>query len=175
MPNVMVHPADDGNTVVANPVFSKVEEALGAVRRRAFELFEKRGRAPGGELDDWLQAEKDLFVVLHAEVSETAKVFRMKILTTGFDAGDLEVIARPQELWVEAKTEKQAELYRQIAAACLTHPRCTAIQTWGFTDKYSWIGSHSKTTQGGALLFDRTYRPKPAYESLRGMLGSQRR
>jgi endo-1,4-beta-xylanase len=36
---------------------------------------------------------------------------------------------------------------------------CTAIQTWGFTDKYSWIGSHSKQTQGAALLFDRTIGP----------------
>lgn len=65
---------------------------------------------------------------------------------------------------------RQAEIYRQIAAACLSHPGCTAIQTWGFTDKYSWIGSHSKHTQGAALPFDRNYHPKPAYESLRTAL-----
>jgi endo-1,4-beta-xylanase len=38
----------------------------------------------------------------------------------------------------------QADIYREVATACLSHPGCTAIQTWGFTDKYSWIGSHSK-------------------------------
>ncbi|MBI3646452.1 MAG: endo-1,4-beta-xylanase [Acidobacteriales bacterium] len=68
----------------------------------------------------------------------------------------------------------QAEIYRNIAAACLSHPGCTAIQTWGFTDKYSWIGSHSKRTQGAALLFDRNYRPKPAYDALRSVLERSR-
>ena len=68
--------------------------------------------------------------------------------------------------------QTQADIYREIAEACLSHPGCTAIQTWGFTDKYSWIGSHSKHTQGAALPFDRNYRPKPAYQSLRNALES---
>jgi endo-1,4-beta-xylanase len=66
--------------------------------------------------------------------------------------------------------ERQAEIYRDIAAACLAHPRCSAIQTWGFSDKYSWIGSHSQHTKGAALLFDRKFRPTPAYEALRQTL-----
>lgn len=64
----------------------------------------------------------------------------------------------------------QADIYRQIALACLSHPGCTALQTWGFTDKYSWIGSHSKHTQGAALLFDRNYHSKPAYNALKDAL-----
>ena len=58
---------------------------------------------------------------------------------------------------------RQAEVYRGIVRACLNSAGCTAIQTWGFTDKYSWIGSHSHSARGQALPFDRTYRPKPAY------------
>ena len=30
------------------------------IARRAYELFEKRGREHGHDLDDWLQAERDL-------------------------------------------------------------------------------------------------------------------
>lgn len=60
----------------------------------------------------------------------------------------------------------QADLYRAIARACLQSSGCTAIQTWGFTDKYSWIGSHTQGTRGGALLFDRAYQPKPAQKAL---------
>jgi endo-1,4-beta-xylanase len=71
-----------------------------------------------------------------------------------------------------ADLERQAEIYRDIARACLAHKGCTAIQTWGFTDKYSWIGSHSKRIRGAALLFDRNYHPKPAYEALRHALSS---
>jgi endo-1,4-beta-xylanase len=77
--------------------------------------------------------------------------------------------ARPEDL------QRQGDIYREIADACLSHPACTAIQTWGFTDKYSWIGSHSKHTQGAALLFDRSYRAKPAYEALRNALESGHR
>jgi endo-1,4-beta-xylanase len=69
----------------------------------------------------------------------------------------------------------QADIYREVATACLSHPGCTAIQTWGFTDKYSWIGSHSKHAQGGALPFDRNYGTKPAYEALRNALAAGRR
>jgi endo-1,4-beta-xylanase len=73
-----------------------------------------------------------------------------------------------------ADLQLQADVYRKIASACLAHAGCTAIQTWGFTDKYSWIGSHSKHTQGAALLFDREYRPKPAYEALKETLRGRR-
>jgi endo-1,4-beta-xylanase len=66
--------------------------------------------------------------------------------------------------------QHQADIYREITNACLSHPGCTAIQTWGFTDKYSWIGWHSRHTQGAALPFDQNYQAKPAYQSLRKVL-----
>ena len=47
---------------------------------------------------------------------------------------------------------KQAEIYRQIAATCLSRRCCTALQTWGFTDKYSWIRSFFRGNKGSALL-----------------------
>lgn len=61
---------------------------------------------------------------------------------------------------------RQAEIYRGIVRACLDNAGCTAIQTWGFTDKYSWIGSHSHGARGEALLFDRAYQPKAAYHAV---------
>jgi len=62
--------------------------------------------------------------------------------------------------------QRQAEVFRGIVHACLQSPGCTAIQTWGFTDKYSWIGSHSHGARGAALPFDRTYNPTPSYEAM---------
>ena len=61
---------------------------------------------------------------------------------------------------------RQADVYRGIVRACLSSPGCTAIQTWGFTDKYSWIGSHSHGTRGQALPFDRAYQPKSSYRAV---------
>jgi len=68
--------------------------------------------------------------------------------------------AQPSDL------QKQADLYRRIVKACLHSSGCSAIQTWGFTDKYSWIGSHSHGSRGAALPFDRNYKPKPSYDAI---------
>jgi endo-1,4-beta-xylanase len=70
------------------------------------------------------------------------------------------------ELAHKEDLDRQARVYRGIVRLCLDNPACTAIQSWGFTDKYSWIGSHSHGTQGWALLFDRSYKPKPAYDAM---------
>ena len=107
---------------------------------------------------------------LHADIASiTANIKRFTALGVQVHITEMDVAlpvdangnASPQDL------QRQADIYRQIAAACLAHRGCTAIQTWGFNDKYSWIGSHSKHTQGAALPFDRNYRAKPAYEALR--------
>jgi len=68
---------------------------------------------------------------------------------------------------------RQADSYAGIVKACLQNPGCNAIQTWGFTDKYSWIGSQSHGTRGAALPFDRNYKPKPAYQAIFRLLNSR--
>ena len=73
----------------------------------------------------------------------------------------------------ESNLRAQAEIYRGVVRACLQNPGCTAIQTWGFTDTYSWIGSHSHGTRGAALLFDRSYRAKPAYDAMLREISAQ--
>ncbi|MGC1371270.1 MAG: endo-1,4-beta-xylanase [Candidatus Sulfotelmatobacter sp.] len=70
--------------------------------------------------------------------------------------------------------QRQAELYRSVVRACLLNRGCSAIQTWGFTDKYSWIRSHSRGKRGNALLFDRDYEPKPSYKAVLQELSSGR-
>ena len=64
-----------------------------------------------------------------------------------------------------ADLESQAAMYGKIAATCLKYPACKAIQTWGFTDKHSWVPAFFKGT-GAALPFDRSYQPKAAYTAL---------
>ena len=60
---------------------------------------------------------------------------------------------------------KEADLYRAIVDICTSERRCTAIQTWGFTDKHSWISQFNRS-RGWALLFDDQYKAKPAYTSI---------
>ncbi|MBZ5626650.1 MAG: endo-1,4-beta-xylanase [Acidobacteriia bacterium] len=68
----------------------------------------------------------------------------------------------------------QAQIYQDIVALCLKYSRCTAIQTWGFTDKYSWIPGSFRGT-GAALEFDAVYQPKPAYNAIQTALRSATR
>jgi len=71
--------------------------------------------------------------------------------------------------------ERQAQVYAAFAEACLAFQGCTALQTWGVTDKYSWIGHHSAGKQGAALLLDRSYHPKPAYYAVQRALAAASR
>lgn len=65
-----------------------------------------------------------------------------------------------------ADLDQEARDYADVAAACLAvAPHCTAIQMWGFTDRYSWIPRSAKGF-GAGLPFDADYRPKPAYRAL---------
>jgi endo-1,4-beta-xylanase len=66
----------------------------------------------------------------------------------------------------QADLIRQAEIYDFVAKACLRQSGCTAFQTWGFTDKYSWIPNYTKRAKGMALLFDQNYARKPAYKVL---------
>ncbi len=65
----------------------------------------------------------------------------------------------------------QAQIYRDVMAICLKYPLCTSIQTWGFTDRYSWIPG-TFPGFGAALPFDTAYQPKPAYTSMQSSLAT---
>ncbi len=73
----------------------------------------------------------------------------------------------------DSDLQRQAEIYRQVAIVCLANAGCTGFQTWGFTDKYSWIGWYTHKTKGDALLFDEQYKPKPAYDALHQVFASR--
>jgi hypothetical protein len=49
--------SDDRST---NPANSPYEPTLGEIQARAYEAYVQRGRIHGFDLEDWLQAEKEL-------------------------------------------------------------------------------------------------------------------
>lgn len=57
----------------------------------------------------------------------------------------------------DGEEQLQASIYKRVMEICLQQPACKAIQTWGFTDRYSWRSRFSP------LLLDSTYSAKPAY------------
>jgi endo-1,4-beta-xylanase len=68
-----------------------------------------------------------------------------------------------------ASLAAQAKLYGDITRDCVQQPACKVLQTWGFTDKHSWIPGFFKGYDW-ALLWDSKYQKKPAYEVVRDEL-----
>ncbi|MEQ1949364.1 MAG: Hsp20 family protein [Bryobacteraceae bacterium] len=79
------------------------------IQQRAFELFEGRGGECGRELEDWLQAERDLLGDAASEMTESEDGFHLKIALPGFDGKDVQVTAMPREVVVEARARHQHE------------------------------------------------------------------
>ena len=59
---------------------------------------------------------------------------------------------------------RQAQLYQDIMSLCLRQAACKALQTWGFTDRYSWRSNYDP------LIFDDDYNAKSAYFALQQRL-----
>lgn len=58
-----------------------------------------------------------------------------------------------------------SQQYTNVVKACLSVSKCSAFVTWGFTDKYTWLG-----TSKAPLPFDAQYNKKSAYTALANSL-----
>jgi len=69
----------------------------------------------------------------------------------------------------------QAQLYREMMEACLESGVCDSFTTWGVSDSTSWITCEDpwcqlKEPNADPLMFDKEFRPKPAYWAVREVL-----
>ena len=60
-----------------------------------------------------------------------------------------------------ARLEEQRRAYHDVVAVCVAEPRCVGVTFWGFTDAHSWVDQAFGPDD--PLLFDDSYRAKPAY------------
>ena len=102
------------------------------------------------------------------EVAENMKRYAELGLDVMFTEMDVPINQFPGT--EEEQLAAQAEMYRDFLNICLEASNCNTMLTWGFTDRYTWLTGF---TGGKApLIFDESYRPKPAYsamlEELRG-------
>lgn len=80
-----------------------LETITDSIRKRAFNIFQNDG-GNGSEMDDWLQAERDVVWSPTAELVDDKKEFRARIALPGFDAKDIQVSAMPDALVIQADT-----------------------------------------------------------------------
>ncbi|MEO8615903.1 MAG: endo-1,4-beta-xylanase [Luteolibacter sp.] len=66
----------------------------------------------------------------------------------------------------------QGDTYFSVVGTALAYPRTTVVQTWGFSDRYSWIPSYF-SGYGAALPLDKNLNRKPAWWALHNVLANQ--
>jgi HSP20 family protein len=90
-------------------IFEQIRETANSVARRAFELFEKRGREFGKDLEDWLKAESELLRRVPVEVKETDDQLEIRAEVPGFKADELKVFVEPNRLTISGEAEQSSE------------------------------------------------------------------
>lgn len=93
----------------ASDLFARVEELSNSIARRAFELFDGRGRADGHDLEDWFRAESEFLHPVHLDIAESGDAFTVHAEVPGFSAKELEVGVQPHGLIISGKRETSKE------------------------------------------------------------------
>jgi HSP20 family protein len=88
-------------------VFEAVERVLREVEQRAYDLFHRRGGIGGRDLDNWLDAERQLHPA--AELIERDREFQIRVALPGYDPKDVRVVALPDSILLEAKAHTRTD------------------------------------------------------------------
>ena len=86
--------------------FNKLSEQIS---RRAYEIFEKRGKTFGHDLEDWFEAESEILPPLQLRIKETNDALTVEAETPEFSAKELEVSLEPWRLTISGKKEAKEE------------------------------------------------------------------
>ncbi|MBM3766692.1 MAG: Hsp20/alpha crystallin family protein [Acidobacteria bacterium] len=90
---------------------NRIEEDFGKIRQRAYDLFKCNGQSDGLDFDNWFKAERELFDVPPAELTEDETTYRASVAVPGFASEQLTVTATADSLTIrgEAEETKKAE------------------------------------------------------------------
>jgi HSP20 family protein len=86
--------------------FNQSSETYELISRRAFELFESRGAAPGHEKDDWLRAESELLHPVPLNLIESIGEYVVQAEVPGFHKNDLEIGVEPRRLVISGLRDR---------------------------------------------------------------------
>jgi len=93
----------------------------------------------------------------------TANLQRFADLGLEVHVTEMDVATTPLKGDREAKFKEQARRYKLLIDAASQVENFTVFQTWGFTDNYTWIPKFKNWPDDEPLLFDKNYKPKPAF------------
>jgi HSP20 family protein len=88
-------------------IFDQLNDLQDRITKRAFEIFDGNGHLFGRDLDDWLQAERELVWKPSIELEEKDNEFRLQIATPGVDPKDIDIEASPEYILVKAESQHE--------------------------------------------------------------------
>lgn len=98
-----VHP------MIVEPValFNRMEEIQQEIARRAFELFEGRGKEPGRDFEDWSAAEAQLLAAVAIDLVESNENFKIVAKVPGFSEKDIQIAVEPNRVFLSGKMTEE--------------------------------------------------------------------
>jgi HSP20 family molecular chaperone IbpA len=76
---------------VAKGLLADFDHLMQSLRQRAYELFERRGRKGGSDLEDWLQAEAELLFPAKIESTQEAGMYTLRVGLPEFSPEDIQL------------------------------------------------------------------------------------
>ena len=127
--------------------WEEVTQLADRLEKRAYEIFEQRGRSDGNDLEDWFKAETELFQPIEIDITEDENDLHIRAEIPGFTADELELNLEPGTLTLMGarKSEKEsnkdevhliesssAEIFRKVLLPLSVDPEnATATLTNG--------------------------------------------
>jgi len=102
-------------SALPRPLLEQMESISAKIRNKAYELYLMRGSIPGSDLEDWLQAERQLMWLPDTELSEKEKEFQVRIQMQGLEPKDIRIIALPNSIVVQAEPKsRESKLFQRL-------------------------------------------------------------
>ncbi len=95
----------DLNLVSVHELFEHTQDVFNLIARRAFEIFEVRGRVHGNDREDWLLAESELLTPVKSHLSEPGEHLTARADVPRFSRQEIKVSLEPRRLSISGKTE----------------------------------------------------------------------
>lgn len=87
------------------------QELYHIIARRAYQLYERRGRSQGMDISDWLQAESEIIGPCRHIVAESPACLMFRVELPGtFSANQIKVSVEPRQVIVSAQREVMADI-----------------------------------------------------------------
>ena len=88
-------------------IFDELQQMHDRIMKRAFEIFDGNGHTFGRDLENWLQAERELVWKPSIELEEKDNKFLLQVALPGVESKDIDIEVTPEEILVKADLHRE--------------------------------------------------------------------